>query len=175
MTLLAVVALGVVIGILTLLVRPLVAPALAAIESARFRRALAQATRGDALLRAGDTDAALRAFEHAVCLFTIRGDARLAEEVFAHHQGLLSRFLAVADDINPERVRLFALAKVDRLLSRRAEMQLAYLQLRPRGLRDGRRLQLARELHRNATDTRTAVHELAADVQMLRGRRVAVQ
>lgn len=175
MALLALVALGVVVGILTLLLRPLLGPALAAVERALFRRALAQAARGDAHLRAGATDQALRAFEHSFCLLTIRGEPRLAEQIGAHHTGLLSRLLTVADDLNPQRVRLFALAKVDRLLSRRAEMQRAYLHLRPRGFRDGRRIQLARELRRNARDVRTAVRELVADIQMLRGRRVAVQ
>ena len=125
-------------------------------------------------LRNSETDAALKAFEHAFCLITVRGDARLAEQVVAHHHGLLSRFLAVADDINPQRVRLFALAKVDRLLARRAEMQKAYLHLRPRGFRGGRRGQLGRELRQNGSDTRNAVRELVADVQMLRNRRAAV-
>ena len=171
---LAIIALGVVVGILTLLLRPLLGPAMSVIETAVFRRALAQAARGDSHLRDADTDAALRAFEHAFCLLTIRGDAPLAEQIAAHHHGLLSRLLAAADDINPQRVRLFALAKVDRLLARRAEMQRAFLSLRPRGLRDSRRLQLGRELRRNARDTRTAVRELIADIQMLRGRRVAV-
>jgi hypothetical protein len=172
---LAIVALGVVIGILTLLLRPLVAPALNAVESAVFRRALAQAARGDSHLRDGDTEAALRAFEHAFCLLTIRGEPRLAEQVVAHHHGLLSRLLAVADELHPQRVRLFALAKVDRFLSRRAEMQRAFLTLRPRGLRDGRRLQLGRELRQNARATREAIRELVADIQMLRNRQAAVQ
>ena len=171
---LAIVALGVVVGILTLLLRPLLGPLLSAREAAVFRRALAQAARGDSHLRAGDTDAALRAFEHAFCLLTVRGDARLAEQIVAHHHGLLSRLLAVADDLHPQRVRLFALAKVDRLLSRRSEMQRAFLSLRPRGLRDNRRLQLGRELRQNARATRTAVRELVADILVLRGRHAAV-
>ncbi len=74
-----------------------------------------------------------------------------------------------------QRVRLLALAKVDRLLDRRGDMQRAYLQLRNRPLRDGRRLQLERELHRNARETRAAVRELIADLQLLSGRKVAYQ
>src|SRR5207249_12093347 len=74
-----------------------------------------------------------------------------------------------------QRVRLLALAKVDRLLDRRGDMQRAYLQLRNRPLRDGRRLQLERELRRNARETRAAVRELIADLQLLSGRKVAYQ
>ena len=72
-------------------------------------------------------------------------------------------------------MRLLALAKVDRLLDRRGDMQRAYLQLRNRPLRDGRRLQLERELRRNARETRAAVRELIADLQLLSGRKVAYQ
>jgi hypothetical protein len=54
-------------------------------------------------------------------------------------------------------------------------MQRAYLQLRTRPVRDGRRLQLERELRRNARDTRAAVRELIADLQVISARKVAVQ
>src|SRR5256885_13653682 len=68
--------------------------------------------------------------------------------------------LHAALPISQQRVRLLALAKVARLLDRRGDMQRAYLQLRNRPLRDRRRLQLERELHRNARETRAAVREL---------------
>ena len=54
-------------------------------------------------------------------------------------------------------------------------MQRAYLQLQTRPLRDARRLQLERELHRNSRATRAAVRELVADLQLLSGRKVAYQ
>jgi hypothetical protein len=73
------------------------------------------------------------------------------------------------------RVRLLSLAKVDRILDRRGDLENALLQLRNRSWRDGRRIQLERELRRNARDLRTAVRELVADVQLLAARRVAVQ
>ena len=78
-------------------------------------------------------------------------------------------------DLPQQRVRLLALAKTDRLLARRGEMQRAYLQLRSRPLRDGRRLQLERELRRNARDLRAAVRELIADLQLISSRTVAYQ
>ena len=54
-------------------------------------------------------------------------------------------------------------------------MQRAYLQLRSRPLRDTRRMQLERELRRNARETRGAVHELIADLQLITARKVAYQ
>jgi hypothetical protein len=162
-------------GLIVLLARPLAGPAVAALERARFRRCLARAARGDAHLENQQVEVALRELEAAFCLITVRADARLAEQIARHHTGLLSRLLSVADELPQQRVRLLALAKVDRLLDRRGEMQRAYLQLRNRPLRDGRRLQLERELHRNARDMRAAIRELIADLLVLSTRKVAYQ
>ena len=169
------IALALVVALVTLLARPLAEPALAWLERARFRRFLARCARGDAHLHGGHIEAALREFEASFCLLTVRADGRLADQIARHHVGLLSRLLAVADDLPHQRVRLLALAKVERLLSRRGEMQRAYLQLRSRPLRDGRRLQLERELRHNARDTRAAVRELVADLQVISARKVAYQ
>jgi hypothetical protein len=168
-------ALALLVGLVTLLARPLVGPLFGALERARFQRCLARAARGDAHLQARQMEPALRELEAAFCLMIVRAEPRLADQIVRHHTGLLSRLLSVADDLPHGRVRLLALAKVDRLLDRRGDMQRAYLQLRSRPLRDGRRLQLERELRRNTRDTRGAVRELIADLQVLGGRRVAVQ
>jgi hypothetical protein len=168
-------ALALLAGLVVLLARPLVHPAIAALERARFQRAVARCARADAHLQARHTEAALRELDAAFCLITVRADPRLVERIGRHHTGVLSRLLSVADDIPHQRVRLLALAKVDRLLDRRGEMQRAYLQLRSRPLRDGRRLQLERELRRNARDTRAAVRELIADLQLISARKVAYQ
>jgi hypothetical protein len=169
------VALLLVCGLVGLLARPLVTPAVGALERARFARNLARVARGDAQLKAGNVPGALREFEAAFCLITVRADARLMEQISRHHVGLLSRLLSVADDLPQQRVRLLALAKVDRLLDRRADMQRAYLQLRSRPLRDTRRMQLERELRRNARATRVGIRELVADLHLLSERRVAYQ
>jgi hypothetical protein len=169
------IAVVIVAGIVSLLARPLVPPALAALERARLQRCLARAARGDAHLQERQIEAALRELEAAFCLMIVRADARVADQIPRHHAGLLSRLLSVADDLPPQRVRLLALAKVDRLLDRRTDMQRAYLQLRNRPLRDGRRMQLERELRRNARDARAAVRELVADLQLISARKVAVQ
>src|SRR5438067_1583643 len=100
---------------------------------------------------------------------------RLRELIARDHTGPLSRPITVTDRPPPHGVRLLALAKVDRLLERRREMQPAYLPLHTRPLRDARRLQLERELHRNSRAARAAVRELVADLQLLSGRKVAYQ
>jgi len=169
------VALALVSGLLLLLFRPLSTPLAAAIERMRFRRRLLRVARAEAHLQAGQTEAALREFEAAFCLMVVGADARLPDQIARHHAGLLSRLLAVADDVPQQRVRLLALAKVDRLLNRRNDMQRAYLQLRGRPLRDGRRLQLGRELRLNGSETRAAVRELIADLQVITTRKVAYQ
>jgi len=163
--------LAVAAALLMLLTRPLIAPVFGILERWRLTQRLARAARADAYFRAGDVRAALREIEQAFCLFTVRIDTSVAEQISAHHTGLLSRCLTVADAVPSERVRLLALAKVDRLLDRRREMQRALLQLRGRSARDGRRLQLERELARNATAVRQAVRELLADLELHRSRR----
>jgi len=164
-----------VLVMLGLLLHPLAVPTLQALERARFARRLARAARADSLLKARRMDAALRELEQAFCLFTVRADSRLLEQIGAHHTGLLSRFLTMIEDLPQGRVRLLSLAKVDRILDRRSDLEGALLQLRNRSWRDGRRIQLEREVRRNARDLRAAVRELVADVQLLAARRVAVQ
>ena len=169
------VALALGAGLVVLLARPLVAPIIAAVERWRFHRCVTHALRGDARLRERQVEPALREMEQAFCLLIVRADPRLPEQIGRHHAGLLARLLTVADDLPQGRVRLLALAKVDRLLDRRADMQRAYTQLRTRPFRDARRLQLERELRQNARDTRAAVRELLADLQLLSTRKVAYQ
>ena len=169
------VALALGVGLVVLLARPLVTPIIAAGERWRFRRCVTHGLRGDTRLRERQIEAALRELEQAFCLLIVRADPRLPDQIGRHHAGLLARLLTVADDLPQGRVRLLALAKVDRLLDRRADMQRAYTQLRTRPFRDARRLQLERELRRNARDTRAAIKELIADLQLLSTRKVAVQ
>lgn len=164
-----------VLGMLGLLLNPLALPALRALERARFARRLARTARADSLLKTRRLDGALRELDQCFCLFTVRADSRLIDQIAAHHTGLLSRFLTLIEDLPQGRVRLLSLAKVDRLVERRADLEEALLQLRNRSWRDGRRIQLERELRRNAHDLRAAVRELVADVQLLAARRVAVQ
>jgi hypothetical protein len=166
---------GLVVTILVLLLRPVAAPAMAAVERRRFVRLLARTARIDEHLRAGRRHAALREIPHAFATFTIRADTRLAAAVATHHTGLLSRILTLTEALPQSRVRLLSLAKVDRLITRRTDLQHALLQLHSASLRDGRRIQLVRELRRNGSDLRAAVRELLDDVELLAARRVAIQ
>src|SRR5207237_9382216 len=90
------VAVVVVVGLVALLARPLVAPAVAGLERARFRRCLAHAARGDAHLKAQQLPAALSAFEAAFCVLTVRADTRLPDLIARHNNGLLSGLHLVA-------------------------------------------------------------------------------
>ena len=166
---------GLLVALLALLLHPLVLPGLVALERARFARRLARTARADSALKARRVELALRDLEQCFCLFTVRADTRLADQIGAHHTGLLSRVLTLIEDLPQGRVRLLSLAKVDRLLERRSDLENALVQLRNRSWRDGRRIQLERELRRNARDLRVAVRELLADVQVMAARRVAVQ
>jgi hypothetical protein len=166
---------AIVVALLALLMSPLALPALRAIERARFARRLARTARADSALKGHRVDGALRDLEQSFCLFTVRADPRLVDQVAAHHTGLMSRFLTIVETLPHGRVRLLSLAKVDRILARRRQLEDALLQLRNRSWRDGRRIQLERELRRSAHDLRAAVRELVADVQLLAARRVAVQ
>jgi hypothetical protein len=165
------IATGLVALVLYLLARPLLAPAISTLERLRLGRAIARASRCDAQLAAGRLDAALRELEQAFCLMTVQGDPSTLDQLAAHHIGLLSRALAIADTAPDGRVRLLAVAKVERLLDRRHAMLRAALQLQGRPVGDTRRVQIARELSRNGRDIRAAVRELTADLQLLRERR----
>jgi hypothetical protein len=167
--------LAIVLGILALLLHPFTLPALSSLERARVGRLLARASRADAHLKARRIDAALREIEQAFCYATLRADTHVADQVEGLHAGLLSRVLTIVDGLPHGRVRLLSLAKVDRLIERRTDLQRALLQLRNRSFRDGRRIQLERELRHNARDLRGAVRDLIADIELLAARRTAVQ
>lgn len=165
------VATAVVAGVLLLLARPILGPLRGYLERAQLARAVARATRCDANLAAGRLDAALRDLEQAFSLMTVQADPSVIEQLAAHHVGLLSRALTIADTAPEGRVRLLALAKVERLLDRRTASLRAAIQLRGRPSRDARRIQIARELRGNAQAIGAAVRELTADLHLLRERR----
>lgn len=164
------VAMALVAGLLLLLGRPLAGPLTAAFERQRLYLAERQAATCDAHLAAGRVDQGLRALEQAFCLMQVRSGTAMLDAIAAHHLGLLSRVLAIADASPTRRVRPLALAKVERLLERRREMQRALLQLGARPAPDARRQQLTAELQRNRVEARSAVRELTADLQLLRER-----
>jgi len=121
-TLLAIVAVAVVAYLLSLLLGAIGWRTSVSVDGLRLRRGRNKVRRGDALLRNGDAIGALVAFDAAYLPHAVRS-SRAAREVERHHTGLLSRFMAVADQARGERLHLIALTKVDRLLARRAVLQ----------------------------------------------------
>lgn len=164
-------AMALVAGLLLLVARPLAGPALAAIERQRLALAERHALSCDAHVAAGRFDHALRSLEQAFCLMQVRTGPAMLDAIAAHHLGLLSRVLAIADASPTRRVRPLALAKVERLLDRRREMQQALLRLHDRPSTDARRRQLTAEVDHNRIEVRRAIRELTADLQLLRERR----
>src|SRR4051812_44515037 len=87
-------------------------------ERQRFARSVARARRCDGLLREGNTDQALRELRAAFYLHPVSNRA-LASAVANHHTALLSRLIAITNDVQGGSVRLLSLAKTDRLLTER--------------------------------------------------------
>jgi len=137
-------------------------PLLKFLERRRTERYIERARRGDRHLENGSLRAALREYEAAFCPHAAR-DSDLARTISNHHTGLLSRFIAAADHLQGDRVRLMSLAKADRLFQERSTLQRRYLTLVNSGSR--RRLQDAdRELRANAKELRTALANLTQEI-----------
>lgn len=140
-----------------------------AAEQGRMRRYAERLSQGDRLLGAGQLSPALAMFENALYPLPA-GSAAHAGAVQRHHTGLLSRFIAAADQVQGERVRLISLAKVDRLFHQRRVLQDRYLAVVQGGDRNRRR-EIEREFVDNTAALREALHSLAAEVAMApRGR-----
>ena len=139
-----------------------------AVERWRFRRCVTHGLRGDTRLRERQVEAVAAGAGAGVLpahRARRRSDSRTRSAATTRASSPASSRWPTTCPTGS--VRLLALAKVDRLLDRRGDMQRAYTQLRTRPFRDARRLQLERELRRNARDTRAAVRELIADLQLL--------
>lgn len=132
------------------------------LERRRAERYIERARRGDRHLENGSLKAALREYEAAFCPYPAR-DGEVARTLSNHHTGLLSRFIATADHLQGERVRLMSLAKADRLFHERNALQRRYLTLVNSGSR--RRLQeVDRELRANAKELRNALANLTDEI-----------
>lgn len=134
-----------------------------ALEGGRMRRYEQRLTRGDVELRGGRLSPALAVFEGALYPFPA-SSAAFASAVQRHHVGLLSRFIAAADEVQGERVRLISLAKVDRLFHQRRALQDRYLSILQQGERR-RRSEVEGEFRDNTRALREALHALAAEVE----------
>jgi hypothetical protein len=129
------------------------------LERQRIRIYLARANLGDRHLNSGNLDRALAEFQAA--LYPHPTFSReLAKLVAAHHTGLLSRFVAAADRLQDDRVRLISLAKADRLLQERIALQRRYLEARGASRRG-----IRRQFSDNTDDLRITLAKLAAEIK----------
>ena len=135
-------------------------------ERRRFARYVARARRCDAFMKEGHTDQALRQLRAAFYLHEV-SDRSLATSVANHHTGLLSRLISMTSELQDGSVRLLSLAKTDRLLTERSELQRRYFAAR-QNPRQGRVRELRRQLHANSRDLNAALEQLMAEARAVR-------
>lgn len=157
---------GLLLYLVTLLFNALSLPLDGTWERWRITRCVARGRRGDARREAGDLDGALHEFQAAFFLHPVRNRA-MASVVVNHHTGLLSRLIAITEDVQGGTVRLFSLAKVDRLLNERSELQRRYFNTRVTPDRQRRR-QLDRELDNNRRELQAALRQLIVEIRASR-------
>ena len=133
-------------------------------ERAAFQRCSARCARGDELFEKGDHAGAMQAFAEAFFLRPVRREADLLSDVANFHTGLLSRLLTIADELGKGRVRLLSLARTDRLLAERLEIQLEYFRATKRGDRERLR-DVERRLRENQTQVRTVITRLIEEIR----------
>jgi hypothetical protein len=136
------------------------------IERWRINRCITHGRRGDALREQGNLDAALREYQAAFFLHPVR-DRQLATIVANHHTGLLSRLIAITEDVQGGTVRLFSLAKVDRLLNERSDLQRRHLTNRQSSDRQ-RGGGVHQQLVQNRRDLQAALRQLIVEIQASR-------
>lgn len=136
------------------------------LERQRFARYVARARRCDAFMQHGDVDAALEQLRAAFYLHAV-ANRSLATAVANHHTGLLSRLISITSDLQGGSVRLLSLAKTDRLLTERSELQRRYFAAK-QSPRSERRRELRRQLEANGRDLEAALQQLIAEVRAAR-------
>jgi hypothetical protein len=135
-------------------------------ERYRFGRHVARARRCDALVQQGQTDLALRYLRDAFYLHPV-SDRSLAMSVANHHTGLLSRLISITSDLHNGSVRLLSLAKTDRLLTERSELQRRFLAARQSRRKPTLR-ELRTQLRANSRDLVAALEQLVAEARAVR-------
>lgn len=132
----------------------------------RVERYFARAREGDRALQVGDLPSALREYRLALYPY-LCNDAATASMVANHHTGVLSRLIAAADQLQGGTVRLFSLARVDRLFDERRQLQKKYLQLRQQKKIEQMQT-VQREFRTNTEELRTALAKLAEEITAAR-------
>lgn len=132
-------------------------------ERQRFARYAARARRCDALLQQGNVEPALRELQAAFYLPVVTSRP-LASTVANHHTALLSRLIAITSELQGGSVRLLSLAKTDRLLTERSELQRRYFAVRQGAPRE-RLHAIQAQLQTNSRELGTALQQLIAEVR----------
>jgi hypothetical protein len=135
-------------------------------ERQRFARCVARARQCDALMQQGDIEQALQQLRAAFYLHPV-SNRSLATSVANHHTALLSRLLAITSDLQGGTVRLLSLAKTDRLLSERSELQRRYFTAR-QGSRRERIREIQGQLQTNSRELGASLQQLIAEVRAAR-------
>lgn len=162
------VALGILALVLGLLFNAMQFPLGRAMERRRFQRAQEHCRRGDAHLESGDVDRALREFASAFHLDLVVTERSLLSEVHNYHTSLLSRLIAITEDLQGGTVRLMSLAKTDRLLSERGEIQKRYLALRDKKAASKDLSELLLRLRTNRRELDACLKQLVAEIAAAR-------
>ena len=136
------------------------------LERQRFTRHVARARRSDELLQQGEVDEALLEIHAAFYLYAVY-NRNLASAVANHHTGLLARLIAITSDLQGGGVRLLSLAKTDRLLSERSELQRRYFAARQGSPRERVR-EILHRLGENSRELDTALQHLISEVRNAR-------
>jgi hypothetical protein len=165
-TVLVFVSVGLLLYLVGLLFNAASLPLGGLLERQRFARYVARARRCDMLMQRGETDHALRQLRAAFYLYAVT-NRTLASAVANHHTGLLSRLISITSDVQGGTVRLLSLAKTDRLLTERSELQRRYF-----AAKQSPRSQRSREMHhqllQNSRELEAALAQLIAEVHAAR-------
>jgi hypothetical protein len=165
-TVLVFVSVGVMLYLVGILFNAASLPLGGLLERQRFARYVARARRCDMLMQQGHTDQALHELRTAFYLHAVSNRA-LASAVTNHHTALLSRLIAITSDLQGGTVRLLSLAKTDRLLTERSELQRRYFAVR-QGAPRQRVNELQEQLRANSRELEAALQQLIAEVHAAR-------
>ncbi|MDZ7379138.1 MAG: hypothetical protein ONB06_07290 [candidate division KSB1 bacterium] len=163
--LIVVASLGVTLYIVSLLFSAAAEPLEQLWEYQRFEQHRRRASQSDAWLQAGAFDLALQCLRAGFYLHPVR-QRRLSGEIVNHHAALLARLIALTNELCGGSVRLFSLARADRLLADRAELQRRFLRACELSNAILQR-QLLEQLDTNGRDLRAALDQLFAEVQTI--------
>lgn len=165
-TVLVFASVGVLLYLIGLLFNAASLPLGGLLERQRFARYVARARRCDALMQEGEIDRALQQLRAAFYLQAVSNRA-MASAVANHHTALLSRLIAITSDLQGGTVRLLSLAKTDRLLTERSELQRRYFAVK-QSPRSERLRELQRQLHTNSRELEAVLEHLVAEVRSAR-------